>query len=383
MAIDKSIIETDLTKLRDKTSMEEGSGFLSRYVELILKRNTTPIAVMTHRPEDAEKIAHLLMEKKNKEGEKSMIGSVMRVQDFVPPMQAEKIRSLKSIQEQLPPKIFWMLPESEKARVKDFLSTETLKPFGVEDLPPKLLDRFKEKDGSIGNLVIVEPPLNDEIRQGESLLRFVKGIREVVDQVAPGVPVAGRLPVSADMLTAVLKDGPIATAVSAIAVVILTIFLFRSVELSILVLSALFVGVAWMVAGMHYFHLKINFLNFIALPITFGIGVDYAVNVFHRYREEKEKQAHNRQKAADAGVLEEKDPAGDSPIIRAVYHTGGAVVLASMTTTIGWSSLMIAGNQAFVSFGRIAMIGEATCVTVAVLVIPSVLIWLQGRRKIE
>ena len=119
---------------------------------------------------------------------------------------------------------------------------------------------------------------------------------------------------------------------------------------------------------MHLFHLKINFLNFIALPITFGIGVDYAVNVFHRYREEKNrKDVHQND---------------DLPVIKAVYHTGGAVVLASMTTTIGWCSLLIAGNQAFVSFGRLAVIGEITCVTVAVLVIPSVLIWLQGRNKV-
>jgi predicted RND superfamily exporter protein len=214
--------------------------------------------------------------------------------------------------------------------------------------------------------VLVEPPITDAIRQGEPLLHFVQGIRETVDSVAPGTPVAGRLPVSADMLLAVLKDGPIATAAAAFAVVFLTIILFRSLELSVLVLSALFLGVAWMVAGMHFFHLKINFLNFIALPITFGIGIDYSVNVFHRYREEKEKSNSNE------GV--------DAPVIKAVFNTGGAVVLASMTTTIGWCSLLIAGNQAFVSFGRLAVIGELTCVTVAVLVIPSFLIWLQGRK---
>ncbi len=366
--IDGSMIESDLTKLRDKRSMQEGSGYLTRYIDSILKRYSSPIAVLTHNPEDAEKIATRLKELKEREGKKSMIESVMRIQDFVPPDQGEKIRALRAIQEQLPPKIYWSLPEADKKRVKEFLSTETLKPFTVSDLPPKLLDRFREKDGTIGNLVLVEPPLTDEIRQGEPLLRFVKGIRSVVDEVAPNVPVAGRLPVSADMLAAVLKDGPIATMVSGLAVVILTIILFRSIELSVLVLSALFLGVIWMVAGLHWFHLKINFLNFIALPITFGIGVDYAVNVFHRFREEKAKSYRQN---------------GDSPIVSAVYHTGGAVVLASMTTTIGWSSLLIAGNQAFVSFGKIAVIGEITCVVVAVLMIPSFLIWLQGRRKTE
>ncbi len=124
-------------------------------------------------------------------------------------------------------------------------------------------------------------------------------------------------------------------------------------------LASLFTGVLWLFAILQWFELKINFLNFIALPITFGIGVDYAVNVFHRYREEKKKNRCN-------------GPA----IINAVYHTGGAVMLASATTAIGWSSLLIAGNQAFVSFGRIAMIGEVTCVVAAVLVIPATLIVL-------
>ena len=375
--IDRSIIETDLSKLRDKTSMTSGSGFLNSYIDMILKRYSTPIAVMTHHPEDAEKIANKLKEIKEREGKDSMISNVMRIQDFVPPDQAEKIRYLHAIQEELPPKIYWRLTEADKARVKDFLSASKLKPFTVDDLPSKLLDRFREKDGSLGNLVLVEPPLSDAIRQGEPLLQFVRDIRAAVDAIAPNTPVAGRLTITADMLTAVVKDGPIATMVSAFSVMLLTIILFRNVELSVLVLTSLFLGVAWLMAGLHWFNLKINFLNFIALPITFGIGVDYAVNVFHRYREEKHKLEEDRQ-IGDAPGSEIR---GDSPIVKAVFHTGGAVVLASMTTTIGWCSLMIAGNQAFVSFGRIAVIGEICCVTVAVLIIPSILIWLQGRKK--
>ena len=35
--------------------------------------------------------------------------------------------------------------------------------------------------------------------------------------------------------------------------------------------------------------IRLNFLNFAALPITFGIGVDYAVNVAQRYRADRRK----------------------------------------------------------------------------------------------
>jgi predicted RND superfamily exporter protein len=102
------------------------------------------------------------------------------------------------------------------------------------------------------------------------------------------------------------------------------------------------------------FHLKINFLNFIALPITFGIGVDYGVNVFQRYRED-----------------------GEGTICHVVRTTGGAVMLSSLTTIIGYSSLLIAGNQAFVSFGRLAVLGELTCVCAAVFAMPAFLRFLE------
>jgi predicted RND superfamily exporter protein len=102
------------------------------------------------------------------------------------------------------------------------------------------------------------------------------------------------------------------------------------------------------------FREKINFLNFIALPITFGIGVDYGVNIFQRYRLEKSK-----------GIL---------PVLK---HTGGAVMLASFTTVTGYGSLLIASNQAFVSFGKLAVLGELTCVFAAVVALPALISVLQ------
>lgn len=105
-----------------------------------------------------------------------------------------------------------------------------------------------------------------------------------------------------------------------------------------------------MAGGMLGWRLKINFLNFVALPITFGIGVDYGVNIFQRYRMD-----------------------GPGSIVSVVRGTGGAVLLASLTTIIGYGSLLIAGNQAFVSFGKLAVLGELTCVTAAVIALPAAL----------
>ena len=86
--------------------------------------------------------------------------------------------------------------------------------------------------------------------------------------------------------------------------------------------------------------IKINFVNFIAFPITFGIGVDYAVNVMARY-------------LRDGGAR------ASPPRVRT--GTGGAVALCSFTTIVGYSSLLVAKNVGLFLFGVLAVIGEITC----------------------
>jgi predicted RND superfamily exporter protein len=79
---------------------------------------------------------------------------------------------------------------------------------------------------------------------------------------------------------------------------------------------------------------------------------------------------------------QEKDP----DILEIIRTTGGAVILASLTTIIGYGSLLIAGNQAFVSFGMLAVIGEITCVTAAVVSLPAYLKTRQlsaAKRRLE
>src|SRR5262249_40910236 len=103
----------------------------------------------------------------------------------------------------------------------------------------------------------------------------------------------------------------------------------------------------------------LNFLNFIALPITFGIGVDYAVNIVQRYVRE-----------------------GAGGALTAVRETGGAVILCSLTTTLGYLALVRSMNYAVRSLGVAAVLGHVSCLLAAVLVLPAGLVWLDlGRPR--
>ena len=71
-----------------------------------------------------------------------------------------------------------------------------------------------------------------------------------------------------------------------------------------------------------------NFLDFVALPITLGLGIDYAINVAHR---------HDREEIPDP--------------IATLRTSGSAVFVCSLTTIIGYGSLLVSDNLAIRGFG--------------------------------
>lgn len=353
-----NILETNLDKLRNKESLIHGSAYLSRYLDEIFQHYLSPLVILARTQEDADKITESLRKVQKEEGPSSLIASVQTLNDFIPKQQNEKIEVLKNIQKLLSPKIWTQLSDSDKKQASDFLNYAAFQPFGINDLPPLILNKFTEKDGSRGKLILIEPPLVHEPWGGDNVVPYIKKLRTIADSVKPGTPIAGSLTITSDMVEAISKDGPKATLFAFVSVILLVVFLFRNVQTIFLILFSLLIGVIWLGGFVLGFWFKINFLNFIALPITFGIGVDYGVNIFQRYREE-----------------------GGANIISVIRNTGGAVLLSSFTTIVGYASLLIAGNQGFVSFGTLAVAGEVTCVVAAVIALPAFLYTVHGMKK--
>jgi hypothetical protein len=355
------IIEADTSKLRDRRSMQRGSGYLSKYVDEVFGRYITPLIIMADNPNDMIRIEEKIKAYQAKHaGKNGLIANVYSLRDFVPAEQKKKIRLMDEIRGLLKPSIFAKLSAADRAKVRQILPPKDPKPFGLKDLPPLVLDRFRLKDGSIGNLVIVEPSLDKEaLKSAVNQQEIISTLRHAADSVRPGTPVVGTLPVTVDMYWSVRRDGPKATLIAFLSVVVLVVVLFRQPAAVGLTLFSLILGVTWLLGILFGFDLKINFLNFIALPITFGIGVDYGVNIVQRYRSE-----------------------GRGNILRALVGTGGAVALASLTTIIGYGSLLFAGNQAFFSFGRVAILGEITTLTAALFSLPAYL-YLRDRRQLR
>jgi predicted RND superfamily exporter protein len=355
--ISPDIIETDFTKLRNKHSLENGSLYWSKDVDKVFQHYLSPMVVLPKNQADVQPIADELKRMQKEDGDKGFITNVSTINDFVPTEQKKKIRTLNEIRELLPQRILARLSPKEQALSKDLLSPSSFHEFKQSDLPELVRSKFREQDGTIGKLVLVEPSLSPELQKSDNLIHLVAEVRAAADKVRPGTAVAGSFPVTSDLFESIVKDGPKATITSFCAVFLLLVVIFRNVRLVAECSFGLLLGVLWLSGYILGFHHKINFLNFIALPITFGIGVDYGVNVFQRYRLER----------ADG-------------ILHVLRQTGGAVMLASFTTVIGYASLIMASNQAFVSFGQLAILGEITCVFAAVVSLPAFLWYLEQRK---
>ncbi len=280
--------------------------------------------------------------------------------DFVPPDQDAKLPIARALGERLRhARERGFVSDADWQKLEPIVPPADFAPFGVSDLPASIAGPFTEKNGTRGTLVLVEstPDASNDLR---NLVAFADAYRATTLPNGKVVLGSGSAVIFADMLAAVARDVPRAILLSlglTLAVVVIT-FRRRGAELWA-VLFALWTGIAGVALYLYFANVKIDFLNFAALPVTFGIGVDYAINVAQRNAEN----------------------GGD---VRAALRTsGGAVVLCSLTTLLGYLALVGSHNRAIRSLGTIAAVGEACCLLAAVVVLPAVLPMARRRSTAE
>jgi uncharacterized protein len=283
---------------------------------------------------------------------------VVTLFDLLPEEQAEKIPLLNDTRDMLlRARSRGLISDKDWKELTPFMPQTVLTPVSVYDLPEQLARAFTEKDGTRGRIVYITPKEGRSIWDGRYLELWADSFRTITLPSGEVIKGSGRAVIFADMLIAVVEDAPKAIAASLGGTLLVILVAFRGKRASLAVLATLLLGIVGMVAFLSFKDIKLNFLNFVALPITFGIGVDYAVNIMQRARQD-----------------------GVARMRHVIVETGGAVVLCSMTTTLGYLSLMLSSNHAIATFGLAAAAGEVACILAAVLVLPAVLIWLSQKK---
>jgi len=223
-------------------------------------------------------------------------------------------------------------------------------------VPHELAWPFIERDGTRGRLVIAMTGPGFDLWRTEDLERFVASFRRL--GLGADAVVGGNAFVQNDIVASVNRDGPRASLIAAAGaalVVILILGFSRQAAVTLLCGAS---GVFLLLSAASVLGIRINFLDFVSLPITIGIGIDYSVNFAARHRSE-----------------------GRGSAARILVAAGPAVALCSFTTVVGYASLLFSANQGVRSFGLAALIGELTCIGAAIALAPALLDFRIRRRS--
>jgi predicted RND superfamily exporter protein len=346
------LLETNLTRLRSERSFESGSGFWGKTLDTLLGRGLSPVGILSQSREQANAIIQNIQNE-----HPALASGIIRL----PPLFFEKENLIQAKQEILselhqifPPWKLARLNGKDRTRLAPLLDPALIQPNVNTQfklwLPNQVRNLFTEKNGEFGRIFWINPPRASRDYSPTEIDRWVSTLRQSVQGIDPQGAVVGTLPLTRDLLMGVQTDAPRSALLSALGVCLLILFLsFKAPRRAIALFSCVVFGITWLGGWLILSNQKLHFLNFLAIPITLGIGVDYGIN----FLETLARQRGNK------NPLE-------------IQFSGKAVFLCSATTLIGYGSLLVADNRALRSFGWICVVGELTCLIAALVTLPAI-----------
>lgn len=341
-------LEHDFSKLRSRSSFVDGERYWGPRMDATLRQYLTPTVVLTKDGEHARAIATRLREVAASHGAGDLIQTVRTVELVLPSRRDESLVEARKVKRVLTERMRKELKPADRELVDRALSDDALSPLEPSEVPATLMAGFRERDGRYDRTVVLFPRISSSTWEGPRLHAYAADIRAAVAREDPDAKVCGSLLLSADLTDAMGRDGPLAAGLGLAAAFVICALAFGSLRLSAQAMLSVVAGVALMMGALSWTSAKLNFSNFVALPITFGIAADYAINILRRYQAE-----------------------GGMDARAAIASTAGAVSICSATTIFGFGSLLAAQHPALHSFGQFAATGEVTTLITATLALPA------------
>ncbi len=343
--------------LNDETSPTSAGALSTRVNKVTGRINQGGRAVLVDRIDQVQPLVTELEHRRDAApANEKPFDKVVSIFSLLPQDQDKKLELLREV-----------LDRVERGRRRGFISDaqwdelqahipRELRALTISDLPELVARPFKERNGDLGKVVYVSPTSGRSLNDAHYLMQWANSFRTVKLANGEVIHGTGDAVVFSDMLLNIGEDAPRVALTSLLGTLFVIMFAFRWRAAGWGAVLTLLLGVSWLVGSLYLTGTKLNFLNFVALPVAIGAGADYAINIMKR-----------------------RELEGTAGIERAFIETGGAVVACSMTTLCGYLALLVSINGAVRSFGLAAATGELATQLSAMLVLPAVLFWKRKR----
>ena len=199
------------------------------------------------------------------------------------------------------------------------------------------------------DLKIVDEELNDDLED--------YGDIEVI--------VTGPLLITHKITSSLTESQIFSTLIAFILSTIALIIVYRRLILGFIVIIPVLISIVWILGTMYFIGYSLNILTITVTSLTIGIGIDYAIHATERFK-----------------LVADKTGSITTALTETIGKTGGALLIAALTTTFGFGMLVFVPIPPEAQFGVIMVMTIAYSFITSVLLLPLILArWAKWTRK--
>ena len=155
------------------------------------------------------------------------------------------------------------------------------------------------------------------------------------------------------------------TGISLLLAALVLIITYRNPTLGLIAMIPVCISIVWILGTMYYFGYILDIMTVTVTSMTIGIGIDYAIHATERFR-----------------LVADKTGDVDKAVCETISHTGGALLIAALTTALAFAILILAPIPPQQRFGIILSITICYSFLTSVLLLPLLLAkWAKWRKK--
>lgn len=322
-------------------STEARSWKLDEVVNDILGRSQTPAVILTASPAHSQRVVQEVRRRAEEAPGGYTIDQVLSLRSLLPARQDDKLRILRSIDEEieeLPRKTLEDGNLGDYASEIDRVLDQT--PLAPSELPENLTAGFQRTDA--GSVVLVFPAIDltatDKFEDFVAVLRDLPAIEyeEGYDSISEAVLLY-------DIVRYVEGDSLRMLGLTLAGLLVISLLALGRFRDSMLQFGILLASIGAAIGWVGLVGAEFNFLNVVILPIWFGLGIDATFHMIFNLR--------------------------DRPARLGTHLTTGlAVTAAFITTMIGFGSMLVAHHGGLHSLGEIAVWGLSMMMVANLLV---------------
>lgn len=329
------------------------SYVLEDKIRNIFSLSFSPTVLIPKNKNDAARITRGVnneLSRMKKEGYKPTIETAKSISSLIPEEQKQKIGILKKIKKLIKKnkKYFHRLDKKTRKFLNNYKKSLSPGYLTLDKLPDELKEPFTGA-GKYNELELVLLFPNISLSDGRLIQKMNQDLNLFQSKIG-GFEYASDALILADIITLIQTDGLRILVITLLAVFILIQINLDSIRQSLWVMTPLLFGLIWLLGIMGLVNLQFNILNIIILPIVVGIGIDNGVHFFHRFKEDNRYDS-----------------------LYALRHAGKPLTMTTLTTIIGFSSLIMANHYGLRTMGVAIVIGLLTVYISAMWVVPVLL----------